>query len=644
MSTRSRLLDELRELFRDRARDRVPVDPNRELQPIEPQPQPPGQDFTILRDEMLRELRRLQTIMGRDPQPNPAIKPPPIKAPPDIRLSSEDRRYYRRVHGFDPFLDVISIPNTPGYYKYEAIFDLARDPPLKEAGVCIGARVEVMDRIHNRIFFRRGNKESAVDCVHTAICTIGAQDALNLANSIDEDANNARPLLERAISTEARPIQLPPEEHFVSLKSYVAGIAEMGLSQVMFAAYHSDGVNPETLPFGFNIHLQRQLARALRDVAPSSTMAIIRDLVVELVQSVPEDWFRSRLRLLDEMYNIKACILTDPVVFDAVYSAAPCQELLLFGAQFQDLHPLILNRIARLGDSRVRASLVKNNALESDVLMDFAQDPLADVRLGVARHTQTPIKVLKGLTRDPDYRVRKAIAQNVRSNEEILPFLINDKDASVRASVQEHLALYPNLTIELLPSQQNVDAPPRTYNGVTLPSTECLALADLERSIGTDIPSFTDLGAHEIGFIARNDHVSALRITQTDLQTLPTSIGTFTYMQELDLSCNHLIELPSSLARLQQVMKLNLSANELSVIPPFFELWRSIIGPRKCEMLLLQRNQTRTFSKIPPSTTQSSNESVKYFSVLEPRKETTMIRLWREFRQQLRRAAIHRSQ
>src|SRR4030042_319687 len=102
MSTRSRLLDELRELFRDRARDRPPTNPNHEPQLIGPQPQPPGPDFTVLRDEMLRELQRLQTIMGRGQQPNSTNRPPPIRDPPEKRLSHEDRKYYRRMHGFDP--------------------------------------------------------------------------------------------------------------------------------------------------------------------------------------------------------------------------------------------------------------------------------------------------------------------------------------------------------------------------------------------------------------------------------------------------------------------------------------------------------------------------------------------------------------
>ena len=643
MSTRSRLLDELREIFRDRARDRPPIDPNLEPQPIGPQPQPPGPDFTVLRDEMLRELQRLQTIMGRGQQPNPAVRPPLIRDPPEKRLSQEDRKYYRHIFGFDPILDQITIPNSPGYYKYESIFDLTRDPMLKEAGVCIGARVEVMDRIHNRIFFRRGNVESAVDCVHTAICTLGAQDALTLANSIEEDPNNARPLLERAISTEAKPIQLAPEEHFVSLKSYVAGIAEMGLVQVMFAAYHSDGVNPETLPFGFNIHLQRQLARALREVAPSSTIAMVRDLIVELVQSVPEDWFRTRLRLLDEMYDLKACILTDPVVFDAVYSAAPCQELLLFGAQFQDLHPVILNRIAKLGDSRVRASLVKNNALETENLIEFAQDSLADVRLGVARHSQTPLRVLKALTRDPEFSVRKAVAQNPLSTTDILVSLINDKDASVRVSVQERVPPDLSLQAQLTTNRQSPEMLPRSYQGVFLAGTECTALADLERAIGLCIPPITELGAHELGFIFLNEHVVKLRVTQTDLQTLPPSIGIFTYLRELDLSCNHLTELPSSLARLQQLHHLDLSANELTVIPPFFELWMSIIRPKNCEMKLLQRNKTRLHTSGPPNTGENANLDTKYFKVLDPGTEKTRVDLGRDILQRIRNAVVHRS-
>ncbi len=629
-------MDEIREFFSNRPRDRPFNNPVQNPQPIEPLPQQQNAPQNGLREEMIREVERLHNMLRGNQDKEKLCQNRPIYALPTERLSEKDFKYYRQTHGFNPRSEAILIPKTPGYYKYESLFDLTQDRPLKEAGVYIGARVEVKERIYNRIFFRRGNKESTVDCVHTAICTIGAQDALSLVDSIEEDANNVKSLLERAISTEMRPVFLPPEEHFVSLKSYVAGIAEMGLVQVMFAAYHSDGVNPETLPFGFNCHLQRQLARALRDVAPTSTMTIVRDLVIELVQSVPEDWFRTRLRLLDEMYNIRTCILTDPVVFDAVYSAAPCQELLLFGAQFQDLHPAVLNRIAKLGDSRVRASLVKNSSLKAEDLVVFSQDSLAEVRLGVARHPQTPLQILRTLMRDPEFFVRKAVAQNPLTTTEILVSLLNDKDASVRVSAQERLVSNPSIQAQLNTNRQGSEVLPRFYQGVSLPTPECFALADIERAIGASIPYIPDLGAHELGFSAQGEHVVKLRVTQTDLQVIPVSVGNFTYLRELDLSCNHLTELPSSLARLQQLQYLDLSVNDLTVIPPFFDLWMSIIVPKHCDTKLLQRNKTRRHTSVPLRTTQDENLGVKYFNVLDPGTEKTRVNLERDILQRLR--------
>ena len=249
--------------------------------------------------------------------------------------------YYRKFFGFDPARERIFLPKG---YKYEIFFPLERDPELYHAGVIIGARVEVTGSessplIHNRIVFQRGKLEACVKCVHTAICTRPLIEAL--------DAGEDK-IIEWAQSTETRSwdsVNLPPEEHFISLKSYVEGLATMGIRQVIGIAYYNQKMFPETLPFGFNGMMQRQIIQALREVAPSATQAIIREFIIELAEGVPPDWFNLRLPIIDEIYDIKDILLGDPRVFEIIDSCTRSLNLRVLAVSHPRTHPDIIKTI-----------------------------------------------------------------------------------------------------------------------------------------------------------------------------------------------------------------------------------------------------------------------------------------------------------
>ncbi len=288
-----------------------------------------------LRNELLEDLKRLRALFqsGRDiskRSSDPVLgaedkKPirPPAKSP---ELLYGGRNYYKDVFGFDPVQ--ARIKTRGGAFKYEQFFPLKADIELDREGITIGARVEFKQvefnkperPIRNRIVFRKGKMETQVACVHTALFTLDATEALIASDEQLVD-------LARCSERENEPIKLPPEEHFVSLRSYVEGIAMLGIRNIIGASYYSEKINPDTLPFGFNSAMQKQIIQALHQLAPSATKAIVRDVLIELAQAVPEDWFDLRISLLDQIYNLKEIVLTDPAVFDAVDQAAHSENL-----------------------------------------------------------------------------------------------------------------------------------------------------------------------------------------------------------------------------------------------------------------------------------------------------------------------------
>ncbi len=220
------------------------------------------------------------------------------------------REYYIKVHGFDIIAERQNLPWDPQGFRYEVLFELDSDLLFKDAGIVIGARVdtgkpnplgdwitqlESGSKPRNRIVFKRAGKESLVKCVHTAIFQFPSEG--KTMGDWDEKA-----LLEYSRSTEHKEIDLTPEEHFVSLKSFVAGIAEEGIQNMMLASYLSEEVNPFTLPFGFNEHLQGQIIRSLRQLAPEITSGLLHDHLIAIAKKVPANWFVSRLPLFAQMY------------------------------------------------------------------------------------------------------------------------------------------------------------------------------------------------------------------------------------------------------------------------------------------------------------------------------------------------------
>ncbi|HMF33191.1 MAG TPA: hypothetical protein VKK79_17330, partial [Candidatus Lokiarchaeia archaeon] len=385
--------------------------------------------------------------------------------------------------------------------------------------------------------------------------------------------------------------------------------------------------------------MQKQIVRALTNVAPQATKEILRNLVVELALSVPPDWFGSRLHLLDGMYDMKEVICTDPATFDEILAATPCQELKLMGATFPRTHPYILARLAKDGDPQIKAQVAKNENLHPRELEHFALDDSAEVRTAVARHPRTPQRVLSILADDPDIRTRKGIAQNRNTTIAVLKKLAMDEDAAVRATIATRPNLWNSVLEVLAAGKINPDLAPRAYNGWKGPTHEVSALADLELAINTEISLVNDLGELPIGFVVRNGHVVSLRVTDhPEFTNIPASLGHLECLRELNLSRNRLNALPKTLERLHHLTLLDLSANELTIVPPFFKKWKEELQSNGCDFRLAQRAQSQSEYGTPEIIQDDCYPNdLEFFEILEPGIEDPIFRLRDEMVRELKR-------
>ncbi|MHA1732411.1 MAG: leucine-rich repeat domain-containing protein [Promethearchaeota archaeon] len=361
-------------------------------------------------------------------------------------------RYYQKVHGFDPEKDrLYNLEGTE--YKYEQSFPLEKDIAFHNSGVEIVARVEVKQdgRVRNRIVFRRGEQETSVTCVHTAVFEMTPSDALALEG-------DPRELIELARSTELRPVELPPEEHFASLKSYVAGIAELGVVNLLNASYASREVNPETLPFGFNAELHKQVVHALRTLVPGVTRAMIRDLVIQLAYTVASDWFDSRVQLLDDLYDFVDVVATEPETFELVDSLVESEKLRMLCARFPRAHPEVLSKLARDPNWITRNLVAKNPALGREAAQVLSRDADWRVRKELALNPATPRGILRALASDGNQQVRIWVQANPGVTPDILDALARDpsSDEQVLLLVAQHLKVSEG-TLEYLSTHGTTD-------------------------------------------------------------------------------------------------------------------------------------------------------------------------------------------
>ncbi|GAB4317818.1 MAG: hypothetical protein Kow0069_20670 [Promethearchaeota archaeon] len=445
----------------------------------------------------------------------------------------QDVAYYRTVWGFDPESDRAPLPG--GGFRYEVDYELLNDPALHAAGVRVCARVDVDgEGTHNRIVFKQGGGETAVYCTHTAVLAAEVPvEELDLAVSKAAGASGASGVAVTAGVAGARGVAgpvagdgssgfepaaaavvdaLPPEEHFASLKSYVAGLAEVGLANVLVAAHRPAGVDVDALPFGFNPAMQAQVVAALRALSPDALQALILDFLVKLVRVVPVGWFDDKLQAFDRHF------------------------------------------LGRPGLAQARWELHSEFGILAYLFTDVFPKPEAFERL---------------LGACPSWRFRKLAARYWGTHARALEVLSTDPDWGVRAWVQNH----PRAGANLRRNAQELDGSSLAggglvaFNGVSLAPAEASVLARLELLAGKPLPPVDRVELVRGGFAAAGGRVTELSLSGHYLRELPAAVATLGALEVLALDNNRLSSLPGGLSALDRLRGLHLAGNRLGRVP-----------------------------------------------------------------------------
>ncbi len=215
-----------------------------------------------------------------------------------------DRDFYKLQFGFDPVSDRITkyppasldeeidyIMNPLGF-RYEVTFPLVEDAILHAAGISIGARCDVFQdgTTHNRVFFKRGELEIAIRCVHTVLNSPpNVSEETPLSLGLDRFLESGNMLTdERSLASHNSPVlKISPQDHFIALKSYVAGIAEVGLSTFLAAKREEKATLGELWGNLQYWHVTSQLINALLQIAPDVYDPFIRGFLIPLIDALP---------------------------------------------------------------------------------------------------------------------------------------------------------------------------------------------------------------------------------------------------------------------------------------------------------------------------------------------------------------------
>lgn len=432
-----------------------------------------------------------------------------------------DREYYREVHGFDPVTLREPLNRRGTHYRYEKGFPLASDPAMHAAGVTIWARVDVLgEKIRNRIVFKRGRREAAVTCVHTAILSLESGEARHLT---DED------IVELAHSTEHRNVNIVPEEHFASLKSYVAGVAELGLANLMGTVYYSQEF-ARRLPFGFNALMQRQVVVALRAVSPRAAQALFTNLIFDLAENVPVAWFDEQLRVFDGLrgrsWHLKKLF----------------ERYGFFGYLFETFFP---------------------HPERFWTLVELV--PSWRLKKLAARYRHADPEIHERLARDEDWGVASWARENLsRSARAALEPPGNPSPGRQPARVPSDRAVREEVKLDAAPE---TGREPWIFNGRRLPGPEARVLSRLELRLKRGLPPGIPMKPHAWGFEAGDGRVTALVINGGKLKRLPEGFRHLEALTRLQLRWTRLRRFPPALLALSRLEVLDLTRNKIRHLP-----------------------------------------------------------------------------
>ncbi|GAG78869.1 unnamed protein product, partial [marine sediment metagenome] len=179
----------------------------------------------------------------------------------------QKRQYYIDVWGFDPLTNVTQVKKSQhevyyherynSKYKFEESYELNNDPILKDVGVKILARTYVgANGVFNKIVFTHDQREHLVNCNLYSII----KRPISLFESL---GNSVLPIAVISLEDIAAQNPILPSDEFVYLKSYIAGIAELGLENILSANMEFKKGEIQLYPFTFQENLRTEIAIAI---------------------------------------------------------------------------------------------------------------------------------------------------------------------------------------------------------------------------------------------------------------------------------------------------------------------------------------------------------------------------------------------
>jgi hypothetical protein len=226
-----------------------------------------------------------------------------------------------------------------GFNRIDQLFEVHKLFP--------GEKINDLSKIHDKLIYKKPfpmefelmqvlhpyspqYEEQQAKCVHTAIMLIDPQLKVWNLQNLSKDLTKKIITRDSAISSEFKRVTLSSEEHFVSLKSFVAGINEFGLKNCLQNSYESEDINPCTLLVGFNLQMHYLIIGCLRNLALKQTVQLVQDLLIYVAENSPGIWFLERISLFSKryIYNFKKGDVFSDMLYDIVRSKIDREEFL----------------------------------------------------------------------------------------------------------------------------------------------------------------------------------------------------------------------------------------------------------------------------------------------------------------------------
>ena len=156
-------------------------------------------------------------------------------------------------------------------------------------------------------------------------------------------------------------------------------------------------------------------------------------------------------------------LVAQPAEVETFRNKGPKRNRIRMAGEAQSVD--ILRDLAEDKVDEVRINVARNSNTSLDVLAILANDSSAEVRYSVAGNSNTFLDVLASLAKDPSAAVRRSVAYHDNSSEDLLLPLFGDSDPDVRLAALNVVNRRRSVSLEVLPQEhEDYDYDNRRYD------------------------------------------------------------------------------------------------------------------------------------------------------------------------------------